>query len=233
MKRLFFSFSLILAAVSASYSQETRFSVRANVGAAYLPLTAWNDFVGKTNLQTDLYEICNPIVYGGASVIYRISEEHFVSIASEVLRPQRKFVGSLLNVTSNSDTIGFFPLRIDWNFTGIPLTLGYEYHTGFLKNRFEPVVGIGVSYFFSEVTTKSIVIDSPRSSYFKQNLKRTGRGYGVNTSIAFQTKLNDSFKTLWQIRYRYSNGMAFTDNKGDIKVEFSGFDFAVGVEYSL
>ncbi len=60
-------------------------------------------------------------------------------------------------------------------------------------------------------------------------LKRTGKGYGVHGALGFKARISSAVFTIWQARYRYSNGMAFTDNEGDIKVEFTGFDFSVGL----
>jgi opacity protein-like surface antigen len=63
--------------------------------------------------------------------------------------------------------------------------------------------------------------------------KRSGKGYGIHAVLGVMTDISKKMYTDMQIRYRYANGMAFTDAPGSVKIEFSGFYFNVGIGYRL
>ena len=146
-----------------------------------------------------------------------------MSLGTELVQTRASQSSLLYQLDSAGNPTGSWFSAIKWKFRGIPITLGYELSPLSLGENFTPYVGAGASFFFSEVTAE--VIDP----YVPSKLKRTGKGYGLHGAVGFQSRLSSFVSTIWQARYRYSNGMAFTDNKGDIKVEFTGFDFSVGL----
>ncbi len=117
------------------------------------------------------------------------------------------------------------PVTTDWSFQGIPLTLGYEYKVYNFNQAFSLVTGLGISYFFSKVTGTTHPFD--------QTATRTGNGYGVHGTIGLISELTRNLSMVTRARYRYSNGMAFTDKSGDVKVEFTGFDLSSGLAWAF
>jgi outer membrane protein W len=129
----------------------------------------------------------------------------------------------IYQIDGTGDTTGSWFSTVKWKFRGIPITFGYEFCPVTSAEGFTPYVGVGTSFFFSKVEGE--VMDP----FFPSKGERTGKGYGLHGAIGFQSRISSSISTIWQARYRYSNGMAFTDNEGDVKVEFTGFDFSVGL----
>lgn len=198
-----------------------QFSVRASAGAAHLPLRDWSNFFGQ--LGGSFYQKQNPNILYGLSLCYKASEHHSLTIGTEMIRTSASVSLLFIGLDAMGDTTFVQLSTIKWKFRGIPITLGYEYKFPSANERLAPLVGIGASYFFSEAEAEDI------NPIFPQKLKRTGHGYGLHGSIGLDSKLSRHVSAIWLARYRYSDGMAFTDNEGDIKIEFTGFDFSVGL----
>ncbi|MBN1398013.1 MAG: outer membrane beta-barrel protein [Bacteroidetes bacterium] len=212
MRRIFSptSLKILLIACLLSYTTSTyaqSLSVRSSVGVVHLPLSDWSKFWGGPS--NSFYTKNNPNLYYGISLHYAINSKHSISTGTELIKSSASLSDSLLVV--------------NWKFQGIPVSIGYEYKIVTFNERFTPVVGLGCSYFISEVNVKVNGVD--------QNSNRRGKGYGIHMSLGLLSQLTESLSMITQVRYRYSDGMAFSDNKDDIKVEFSGFDFSVGLEF--
>ncbi len=163
------------------------------------------------------YQQNNPNLYYALSVHYVLSEHHSINLGTELMRTTASLSYPIVG------TLG----HVDWHIQGIPLSLGYEYRVTTFNEHFTPVAGVGVSYFFSQLEAQvSENVISPTG-------KRTGKGYGVHGSLGLITEMTRALSMVTQVRYRYSNGMAFTDPEGDIKVEFTGVDFSVGLAWTL
>jgi opacity protein-like surface antigen len=94
-----------------------------------------------------------------------------------------------------------------------------------LREHFIPLVGIGISYVFSEVEATD--------HFFDRTESRHGTGYGVHGSVGLIAQLTDSLGMVTQVRYRYSDGMAFSGAEADVKVEFTGLDVSIGLEWTF
>ena len=199
--------ALLLLCAKSTYAQE--FYIQTSAGVVYLPFYDWSNFA--SNVSNATYSKNDPNFYYALSVQYRLNSYHFISIGTELIR----------STASESNSL----VIVDWKFQGIPITLGYEYRPFTFNEHFTPTFGAGISYFISEVDAYD--------NLFNHTLKRYGDGYGVHASIGLNSELSKSLSLISQIRYRYSNGMAFTDKKGDIKVEFTGFDFNTGLSWAF
>jgi hypothetical protein len=93
------------------------------------------------------------------------------------------------------------------------------------NEHFTIILGAGVSYFISEAAA--------HDDYFNFTSKRYGNGYGIHSSAGLNAELTRQLCLISQIRFRYSDGMGFTDKKGSIKVEFTGFDFSTGLSWTF
>lgn len=212
-------FSSFLLSIPASAGS---FSIRAIAGVAHLPLSDWSDFIEST-ANPHYYQKNNPNPIYGFSIHYGLGPRHSVSLGTELVQTRASESFLLYQLDSAGNPTGSWFSTVKWKFRGIPITLGYELSPFLGSENFSPYLGTGASFFFSKVEGE--VIDP----YVPSKGERTGKGYGLHGTIGFQSRLSSSVSTIWQARYRYSNGMAFTDNEGDIKVEFTGFDFSVGL----
>jgi len=184
-------------------------SIRGSLGFVYLPLADWTEYFGQGH--DSYYQKNNPNTYYALSLVYALSEHHALSIGTELIRTSASL--------SNNAVV------IDWSFQGIPVTLGYEYRFPLFNEHFTPVAGVGVSYFICRAEATD--------HFFHYTLERKGRGYGIHGSLGLLADLTRSLSLLTQARYRYSNGMAFSGNPGDVRVEFTGFDVSVGLAWNF
>lgn len=198
------------------------FSLRVTGGVAHLPLSDWSNFA-KTIANPNYYQQNNPNPIYGLSFHYNLNQHHSMNLGTELLQTRASQSSLLYQFDSAGNPTGSWFSTAKMKFQGIPITLGYEVSPFSVSETFSPYLGAGASFFFSEVTGE--VIDP----YVPSKVIRTGKGYGLHGAIGFQSHLSSVVSTVWQARYRYSNGMAFTDNDEDVKVEFSGFDFSVGL----
>lgn len=198
------------------------FSIRAMAGVAHVPLSDWSNFIEST-ANPHYYQKNNPNPIYGLSIHYGLSPRHSVNLGTELVQTRASESSLLYQLDSTGNPTGSWFSTVKWKFRGIPITLGYEVSPFSVSETFSPYLGAGASFFFSKVTGE--VIDP----YVPSKVKRTGKGYGLHGAIGFQSRLSSVVSTIWQVRYRYSDGMAFTDEEGSIKVEFTGFDFSVGL----
>lgn len=223
---MFKSISFLLFISTITFAQNIPISVRTNIGVAYLPFSDWNNSFGNTNSFYEYYDNGDPIIYGGLSVHYHINKNHSINVGSEILRQNIRYAGQYEGMIS-PDSSGIIPIKVKWSMRGIPVNLGYEYHADLFNFNFKPIFGFGLSYVFSHLNAYSYI------PYGKVKLTRSGKGYGIHSYIAFSSQISKKVSSLWQVRYRYSDGMAFTDKKGEVKVQFSGIDFSFGLNYSF
>ena len=190
-------------------SAAQEFSIRTSVGVVHLPFYDWSKFWGE--FSNSFFSKNNPNLYYGLNVYYSLNSDNAINIGTEIINSS----ASLSNIDGT----------IDWKFRGIPITLGYEYKILDFNKGSALILGAGFSYFISKVTA--------HDSYFNITLNRNGNGYGIQASVGLSAELTENIGMISQVRYRYSDGMAFTDKKGSIKVEFTGFDFSTGLSYSF
>jgi len=117
----------------------------------------------------------------------------------------------------------------DWKFAALPVTLGYEYYLAPDGHRLVPVVGVGVSAYFSR--TKQL--KSGRTSDYSAKYARSlGFGYGAEASFGVRARLGRSLFLLTQGRYRLVNGFGLygSNRRG---ARFPLLDFSVGFGFKL
>jgi outer membrane protein W len=193
-------------------------SLRGSVGFVYLPMADWSDFFGE--MTDSYYQLNNPNTYVALSVHCAFSEHHSVNVGVEVIR-----TSASLTTTPPMFLAPGPVMVVDWKFQGIPLSVGYEYRFTPFSEHFIPLVGIGVSYVLSEVEATDHSFDRTES--------RHGTGYGIHGSVGLIAQVTNSLGMVTQVRYRYSDGMAFSGAKDDIKVEFTGLDVSIGLEWTF
>jgi len=210
--------------VTDSYAQPKpgRFSLRGMAGIGYLPMDAWGDFFSSAS---DNYHKDRFGLYWDVGVVYCITERHSIALT----------VGIIEISASCHERNSFFSSAIEWDHRTIPIGLSYEYYLTSLNRWFSPFTGftgLGVSYLLSEVESRSVFVE-PLYGRTTEQGKRTGEGYGFHAYFGIQSQLTPHVHFISRLRGRYADGMGFTDNKGDIKVEFTGIDLMLGLGWRL
>lgn len=202
-------------------------ALRVFAGGVHLPLKEWSDFFGQTSdgyYRQDRFNL-----YTGGTIHYRLRSHHAVSVGIEVLKTSPSLRISQRLIDEQGNDLGPFITVTHWKMQGIPLTVGYEYTFGVDSSHWAPVVGVGGSYWVSQVEGQTTVLSPPTGVASPPPLKRTGKGYGLQVSIGVRLQVTRHLVGIPQLRYRYANGMAFSGRKQDIDVEFTGIDGSVGV----
>ena len=212
---------LILWGVSSSsyaLAQPSRFAIRASIGVVHLPLSDWSSHFGFYSPWSQAHKD-QLNLYGGVSFHWVLSSRHSVSLSAELIRT----AASAFDILSLTPISTFY----EWQFQGVPITLGYEYTLLSVSQRMVPVFGMGISYFISQVETTGT---RPPFLVILHRSRRTGHGYGLHASLGVKSQVGRHVVLLPQIRYRYADGTAFSRHPYEPKVEFSGLDtsFSVG-----
>ena len=222
---------MVLFWSQGSLAQLDRISISVSGGGGYVSLEDWADFwSSKTHSH---YEKDNLGTFLESRVVYRFTNKHALALNVENIRTEASwyYVMSMWTYPGGQDTL-FIACLKEWHFSAVPVGLSYEFHPKGRGEKVAPFFGVGASYFFSEVKAKGSYLQKER---FGPTSKRTrkGEGYGLHLYVGVQSEVTEHLFIVSRLRGRYSDGMAFTDKKGDIKVEFTGVDFTVGLGWKF
>ena len=181
-------------------------SVGGSVGVGYLPMGEWQDFVGSN------YEADEVGLYGEIFARAELSHHHALSISVERISE----AGSM--ETANLDQ--------KWDFTAIPINVSYEFGFEGWSNATTPFLGVGVGVYHSRVEGRA---SSPLFPPIEG--ERTGWGIGLHGYLGQRVGVTQSLAASLKVRGRWADGMYFTQDEADIRVEFSGIDLTAAVEW--
>ncbi|HWR83288.1 MAG TPA: hypothetical protein VN285_08295 [Candidatus Deferrimicrobium sp.] len=192
-------------------------SIRATGGVGYLPLNEWTDFAraGADNYRKERFG-----AYWDIGIFCSFARRHAVGLT----------VGGIGITAYDSGSVApYYSYRTQWDFKTAPVTLVYEFYFSRSNCRFTPFIGAGVSYLITdlEVTHKSI-----GEPYGLETSVVTGdgEGYGFQGYLGLRSQITPSFFLVSRMRGQYADGWGFTRKKGDVKIEFTGADIALGLE---
>lgn len=210
-----------------SMSQDHKVSVSLSGGAGYLPLEDWKDFA--TSISPGYYKMDNFGSYANLRMSYFLTDKQAIALDIENIKTSASLCAIVIFTNEFGDDIGNATNVIEWHFSAIPVGLSYEFYPKSTKGCISPFLGVGASYFFSELTAKQSYLYSPYSYFLLPKSTRTGQGYGLHAYLGIRSRLTDHLMVVSRLRGRYSDGMAFSDKKGAVKVEFTGVDFTLGL----
>lgn len=226
------AFVLTLAGPTQIPAQSSPFSIRITTGAAYLPLQDWGGFFN--NVADSEYQHHTPDTYFGTSVHLALSDRHAIAIGAERIQTSASLFGYQILMNETGDSLGILSVDIlTWAFQGTPITLSYEYRRQLSNWSVIPFLSIGFSYFRSQVQADLTHLTQAMPLPGGTGSARKGEGYGIHATLGLVTQFTKHLQLISQVRYRYADGMAFTDDEGDIKVEFTGFDASLGLGWSF
>ena len=200
-------------------------SVGLAAGTGHMPLEKWESFAAT--LQSYQYESDDLGKYSEAWVRYRVSQRHSLRLGVEYIMVSA--LGTTLMIGGANDIIQVYSTT--WDFTAVPISLAYELNVERGETAAAPFLGCGVGYYFSDVDATSKEL-GPRV-FGDTSGSRSGNGLGMCVYAGLRAAVVKGGSLVTQLRYRYADGMVFTEKNGDGKVEFTGVDLTVGIEWSL
>ena len=218
---------VVLLCAHQSLAQFDRISFSFSGGAGYVSLEDWKDFfsgVSSSHFEKDKFG-----TFLELRMSYHFTHKHAVALNVENIKTSATLCGALALTDPWPDTTGYACYVDEWDFSAVPIGLSYEFYPKGFEGNVSPFFGVGASYFFSEVEAESYYLHDGIFADLSSSSTREGEGYGVHLYAGVQSKLTEHLLIFSCLRCRYADGMAFTDKKGAIKMEFTGADFALGV----
>lgn len=210
-----------------SSAQLSRISVSVSGGAGYVSLEDWTDF--WSSISSSHYQKDNLGTFLESRLVYHFTDRHALALNVENIRAEASlyYIMSMWMYPGGEDTL-FIACLKEWDFSAVPVGLSYEYYPKGRGEKVSPFLGAGASYFFSRVETKGSYLQKERFGPTSHRTRK-GEGFGVHLYIGLQSEITEHLFITSRFRGRYSDGMAFTDEEGDVKVEFTGVDFTLGL----
>lgn len=198
--------AIVMACASAPRADD---ALGVQVGAGYLPMSDWEDFWEEAvgDYQQDRLGL-----YTEFSFTSRFTQRHAIRFTFEWI--------------TTSASAGD---QLEWDFETFPVSLSYELTLRGAEPGALTQLGVGGGYYMSSVETRE------HSTLPNPSLPeaRNGDGYGFHGYLRQTALIADHVSLSGMIRGRWADGMAFDDADDDIKVEFTGFDVSMGIEYRI
>ena len=211
---------------SQSQAQFNRLSFTLSGGAGYVSLDDWGDSFSKVSLSH--YEKDKFGQFLESRIAYHLTDKYAVAFSLEKINTCASLFLTDVFTSEFGDTVGVASHVIEWDFLAVPVGLSFEFYPKSSEDRVAPFLGAGLSYLLSDVEAEYRYVYSERFSSVGGRGSRDGVGYGIHLYVGVQSKLTDHFLIFSRLRGRYADGMAFSEEEGDVKVEFTGFDFTMG-----
>lgn len=217
--------SVGLLVVTASASRAD-FSVGAQLGAGHVALGELEDFWDEFGLNHDSDALA---LQWEVSATWRFASTHAVRLSVERIT---------MSIAIN-DTLSFAPpfgLGFYWSdldFESIPICVTYEFTLRASETRSLTLIGIGAGYYITELEDTSVLYHDDALVAGASSASREGHGYGFHGYLRQTAPISERLSLSGMLRGRWVDGMAFDDSDGDIPVEFTGFDIALGLEWKI
>lgn len=218
---------LVVSSAQQSAAQPKSISVSLSGGAGYLPLADWEDF--STSISSSHFKKDRLGSYLDLRAVYHLNNRHAIALHVEDIRTSASLYHAMALTGPAGDTSGYACSVNSWDFSAIPVGVSYEFYLVRSDESTSLFLGAGLSYFFSKVEYKSWFLHDGLFGDLGSEGTRDGDGYGVHAYAGVQCQLTDHILFVSRVRSRYADGMAFTDKNDDVKVEFTGVDFTLGL----
>lgn len=209
-------------------AQARSLTIGAQVGSVHMPMSDWEEFFGSvqgTDYSSDRLGPC-------ADLLGRLSfGRHSIRAAVGFVRTSAR--GTFVSVFIPPPGASTF--TTEWDFTGIPISVAYEFGVRGGAGATTTFLGAGTSLYHSRVNGRQRVLYPPDLAAFvgQPSIARDGWGYGFHGYLGQRAAITRRLSLTATVRASWSDGMGFTDDEGGIAVRFSGADVTVGIEYGL
>jgi hypothetical protein len=190
--------------------------IGAQVGAGHMPLSDWEEY-------SDFgagYEADPLGQYWEVSATWRFAPRHAARLSVERITT---------SAVATYEIPSLFTITVDWEFKTWPICLNYEFTLRRSDSDAYTLLGAGGGFYTSEVQGTEVISDP--LVYVVGT--RSGDGYGFHGYLRQTAPISEQLSLSGMVRGRWADGMAFDDEEGDIPVEFSGFDMAIGLEWKI
>jgi len=203
------------------------FAAGVRLGAGYVPLSEWREFaeyVLNSSYDSDRLALFAD-VYGKAS-----NGRHG-------LKANAGYIATSAHLTwvfVSMPLPGTVARVVDWDFSGFPLSLEYEF--SLRENSVAtPFFGGGPSVYYSHLRTHVRVpyASNPSFPIGPYTGEHDGWGYGFSGYIGQRAVITESLLLSAMLRARWADGMAFTDRDVDTSIHFTGVDLSLGLEWNF
>jgi hypothetical protein len=218
--------TVVMCRAQESLAQFDRISFSFAGGAGYVSLDDWKDFF--SGVSSSHFEKDRLGTYSEFRAAYHLACNHAIALNIENISASASLYEANALTDPHGELTGYASSVVEWDFSATPIGLSYEFCPNGCEEKVIPFLGIGASYFFTKVDHKSYFLHDGFFGNLSSEGTRDGEGYGLHVYAGVQCKLTRHLLILSRLRARYADGMALTDKKGAVKVEFTGFDFTIG-----
>jgi hypothetical protein len=227
--------SVILAMIVCAFNPDL---VRAgndvvfglSAGGGHVPSDDWRSAgtgLSASRIEESTYssESLSPFVEASLAFVFR--KKNVIRLSVEYITTEANLSSTFFvdNPSSAATTL------VHWNFSTTPINVSYEaYLLGY--DRFSPFIGLGGGYYFSTVEWRRL-LENPIVGSMKSGGTGDGEGFGMHVYFGFRGIVWQHLGLNSKIRFRYADGMAFTDRDGALSLEFTGVDVSFGMDVRL
>ena len=214
---------IVFLAATPSYSSE--FSLGAGGGVGYMPMTEWEEFT--TSGPNSHYSADDVALYLDVLARIRLGGKHGLRVSYGRISKSADWavVSQFVPGPGSSTSV------VEYKFSTAPFGFAYEYFFSGFENGSTTFAGLGASVYFTSLEAKARDLGISAFPNPPERSERVGRGLGVEIFIGQRARVSDRLSIDVQIRGRWADGLLFSDDAGDIKVEFSGVDVFVFGEW--
>lgn len=115
----------------------------------------------------------------------------------------------------------------------IPICLSYEFALRESGGGARTLLGVGGGFYISEIETTEFDYSEDPLLEFGFTSNREGNGYGVHGYLRQTAPISERLALSGMISGRWVDALAFEDDDGSVAADFSGVDFALGLEWKL
>ena len=162
------------------------------------------------------------------SATWRLAARHALRASVERISTSVQ----LYAVSDFGPPLGSAFLYSDQSFDTVPVSLGYEFTLRRSEGGAATLAGVGVGYYITELEGDQATYADDPLVVGSLPYSREGDGYGFHGYLRQTAPISERLSLTGMLRGRWADAMAFDDD-GEIPVDFTDFDFALGVEWKI
>jgi hypothetical protein len=199
--------------------------IGVQAGAGYLRFGELEDFWDEVGLSHHTDDLA---FQWEVSATWRLAARHALRVSVERLTTSV----ALHTASDFGAPFGMAFLYSDQSFDTVPISLGYEFVLRGSERGASTLAGVGVGYYMTELEGEEVTYSDDPLLVGSLHHSREGDGYGFHGYLRQTAPVSNRLSLSGMLRGRWVDAMAFDDD-GDIPVDFTDFDFAVGLEWQI
>ena len=209
-----------------------RFIISVGAGPALFPMREWSDYAGE--IRYSRYEYAPISLTAKLSVGLHLNEISSLNLEIEQLVSFARLFYYPIVEDPSGPSLGVIQLNTtQWIFTAIPVTLSYLHHFRNSSAPWVPYLGLGMSYYSTEVEARYTLLYDPWNIGFPvaEETARKDSGYGTVAVAGMNVPMFGRLHLTPQLRYRWADASAF-GGPDKTTISFTGYDFSVGISWN-